>query len=67
MIWPVTFFTVALVAGLFGYGGIAADSAGIAQLLCLFFAGLGAVSVLLQIALGDSGQRERSEDRNLRF
>lgn len=67
MIWPVTFFAVALIAGLFGYGGIAAASAGIAQLLCLFFAGLGAVSLLLHIALGDPRDQERSEDRNLRY
>ncbi|MBR9762259.1 MAG: DUF1328 domain-containing protein [Rhodobacteraceae bacterium] len=67
MTWPVTFFAVALIAGLFGYTGIAAASAGIAQILCLLFAGLGFIAVLLQFVGGDEDERERSHDRNLRF
>ncbi len=67
MIWPVTFFAVAVIAGLFGYTGIAAASAGIAQVLCLLFAGLGFIALLLHVALGEEEQRERSQDRNLRY
>lgn len=35
--WTVVFFLVALVAGLFGFGGISAASAGIAQILFFIF------------------------------
>lgn len=35
--WAVVFFVVALVAGVFGFGGISAASAGIAQILFFIF------------------------------
>ena len=35
--WAVVFFVVALVAGVFGFGGISAASAGIAQVLFFIF------------------------------
>ena len=35
--WAVAFFVVALVAALFGFGGIASASAGIAQILFFIF------------------------------
>ncbi|NJO37079.1 MAG: DUF1328 domain-containing protein [Rhizobiales bacterium] len=43
--WAVIFFVVALIAAVFGFGGIASASAGIAQILffiflILFIAGL---------------------------
>ncbi|WP_010138763.1 DUF1328 family protein [Oceanicola sp. S124] len=66
MTWPVTFFAVALTAGLFGYTGIAAASAGIAQILCLLFAGLGFIALLLHFVPGDQGEPQRSRDRNIR-
>ena len=35
--WAVTFLIVALIAALFGFGGIASASAGIAQILFFVF------------------------------
>ena len=35
--WAVVFLVVALVAGLFGFGGIAATSAGFAKILFFIF------------------------------
>ena len=35
--WAVVFFIVALIAGVFGFGGVAAASAGIAQILFYLF------------------------------
>ena len=35
--WAVTFLVVALIAALFGFGGIASASAGIAQILFVIF------------------------------
>lgn len=40
------FFIVAIIAGLFGFGGIAAASADIAQLLFFIFAALLVVSLV---------------------
>lgn len=36
--WAIIFFALALVAAIFGFGGIATASAGIAQLLFVMFA-----------------------------
>ena len=35
--WAITFFIVAIVAAVFGFGGIAAGAAGIAKILFFFF------------------------------
>ncbi len=35
--WAVTFLIIALIAGVFGFGGIATTSAGIAQILFVVF------------------------------
>ena len=35
--WAVTFLVIALIAGAFGFGGIASASAGIAQILFFIF------------------------------
>ncbi len=40
MYWAVVFLMVALIAGLFGFGGIAPASEGIAQILFFIFIGL---------------------------
>jgi uncharacterized membrane protein YtjA (UPF0391 family) len=37
LIWGIVFFIIALVAGLFGYGGIASVAAGLAQILFFLF------------------------------
>jgi uncharacterized membrane protein YtjA (UPF0391 family) len=44
--WAVVFLIIALVAALFGFGGIAAASAGIAKLLFFIFLVLFIVSLL---------------------
>ena len=38
--WAVIFFITSIIAGFFGFGGVAAASAGIAQMLFYFFIGL---------------------------
>ena len=35
--WAITFFIVAIVAALFGFGGIASGAAGIAKILFFIF------------------------------
>ena len=35
--WAITFFIVAIIAAVFGFGGIAAGAAGIAKILFFFF------------------------------
>ena len=44
--WALTFFIVAVVAGVFGFGGIASASVGIAQILFVLFLVLFAVTLL---------------------
>jgi uncharacterized membrane protein YtjA (UPF0391 family) len=46
-LWSIVFFAVAIVAGLFGYAGIAAASAGIAQILFILFMGLGILALVV--------------------
>ena len=48
--WAVIFLIIALVAGLFGFTGIAAASAGIAKILFGIFLLLFLVALLLGIA-----------------
>ena len=48
--WAITFFLIALVAAVFGFGGIAAASAGIAQILFYLFIGLFLISLLMHVA-----------------
>jgi uncharacterized membrane protein YtjA (UPF0391 family) len=44
--YAVVFFVIALVAALFGFGGIAASAVGIAKILFIVFAVLTAASLL---------------------
>lgn len=44
--WALTFFVLALVAALFGFGGIAAGAASIAQILFFIFLVLFIVSLI---------------------
>lgn len=37
LVWALVFFAVAIVAALFGFGGIASAAAGIAQILFFIF------------------------------
>ena len=47
--WTLGFLAIALVAALFGFGGIASASAGIAQILFIVFLLLAAVTLLLKV------------------
>lgn len=46
------FFIIALAAAVFGFGGIAAASAGIAKILFFIFLALFAVSIVMHLARG---------------
>ncbi|SLN14402.1 hypothetical protein AQS8620_00228 [Aquimixticola soesokkakensis] len=45
--WALTFLAVALVAGFFGFGGLAASLGGIAEVLFFIFAGLSLVMLVV--------------------
>jgi uncharacterized membrane protein YtjA (UPF0391 family) len=45
--YAVVFLVIALIAAVLGFGGIAADAAGIAKLLFFVFAGLSAAAFVL--------------------
>ena len=45
--YAVIFFVIALIAALFGFGGIAASAAGIAQLLFFGFVVLAVISLVV--------------------
>jgi uncharacterized membrane protein YtjA (UPF0391 family) len=44
--WAITFLGIAIVAGIFGFGGIATASAGIAQVIFVVFLILFALSLI---------------------
>lgn len=50
--WALMFFIVAIIAAVFGFGGIAAESAGIAKILFFLFLILFAVSLLMGMVRG---------------
>ncbi len=52
--WAVTFFVIALIAALFGFGGIAGASAGIAQILFFVFIALFVISLVARAVGGRS-------------
>lgn len=45
--WAITFFLIALVAAVFGFGGIAGDAAWIGQVLLVVFLILAVVSAVM--------------------
>jgi len=47
--WALTFLVIALIAAVFGFGGIAVASAGVAKLLFFVFLVLFAVSVIASL------------------
>jgi uncharacterized membrane protein YtjA (UPF0391 family) len=49
LVWAVTFFIIALVAALFGFGGIAAAATGIAKILFFVFIALFILSLIAGI------------------
>ena len=48
--WAAIFFVIALVAAIFGFGGIASASVGIAQILFFVFIALFVMSLILRAA-----------------
>ena len=50
--WTLIFLVIALVAGLFGFGGIASASAGIAKILFAIFLVLFLVSLIFGVVRG---------------
>ncbi len=50
--WAVVFFVVAIIAGVFGFGGIASASAGIAQLLFVIFLALFVIAMVARALKG---------------
>lgn len=46
LVWSIIFLVVALVAGIFGFGGVASTATGIARVLFFVFLVLFAVSLL---------------------
>jgi uncharacterized membrane protein YtjA (UPF0391 family) len=50
--WALVFLVVALIAGLFGFTGIAVASAGIAQILFYIFVALFIISGLVYLLRG---------------
>jgi uncharacterized membrane protein YtjA (UPF0391 family) len=55
--WALVFFVVSLVAGVFGFGGIAATTAGIAQILFYVFLVFFIVTLIAGLA-GGSNRRD---------
>jgi uncharacterized membrane protein YtjA (UPF0391 family) len=52
--WALVFFIVSLVAGIFGFGGIASATAGIAQILFYVFLVFFVVTLIAGLAGGTS-------------
>lgn len=50
--WAITFLIIALVAALFGFGGIASASAGIAQILFFVFLALFIIAMIARALRG---------------
>lgn len=59
--WALTFFVLALIAGVLGFGGIASASAGIAKILFVVFIILFVVSFFFKAA----GKADNFVDKNL--
>lgn len=52
--WATIFFILALIAGLFGFTGIGAASAGIAQTLFFIFLAVFVISLIAHLVTGKS-------------
>jgi uncharacterized membrane protein YtjA (UPF0391 family) len=55
--WALVFFVVSLVAGIFGFGGIAIATAGIAQILFYVFLVFFVVTLIAGLAGGNTRRR----------
>ena len=52
--WAITFLIVTLIAAVFGFGGIASASAGIAQILFFIFVALFVITLIARAVRGMS-------------
>jgi uncharacterized membrane protein YtjA (UPF0391 family) len=50
--WAIAFLVIALIAAVFGFGGIAATAAGIAKILFVIFLILFVVSIVVHVVRG---------------
>lgn len=50
--WAITFLIVAIIAGVFGFGGIASASVGIAQFLFFVFVALFIIAMIARAVRG---------------
>jgi uncharacterized membrane protein YtjA (UPF0391 family) len=50
--WALAFFIIAVIAAVFGFGGIAAGAAGIAKFLFLLFLAAFVISLIVGISAG---------------
>ena len=50
--WALTFFIIAIIAAIFGFGGIASGAASIAQILFWAFVILAVVTLVVGLARG---------------
>ncbi|HPD47442.1 MAG TPA: DUF1328 domain-containing protein [Anaerohalosphaeraceae bacterium] len=50
--WAVTFLVVAIIAAIFGFGGIATAAAGIAEILFYIFLALFVITLLAALFMG---------------
>ena len=50
--WALIFFVVALIAALFGFGGIAGAAAGFAEILFFAFLVIAAIALIVGLARG---------------
>ncbi|MFN4100564.1 MAG: DUF1328 domain-containing protein [Pararhodobacter sp.] len=50
--WALTFFAIAIIAAVFGFGGIATASAGIAKILFVVFLALSVIALLARALRG---------------
>ena len=53
--WALVFFVVAIVAAVFGFGGIASTAAGIAQILFYIFIAIFVISLIMGLVRGKGG------------
>lgn len=49
IIWSLTFFIIAIIAGVLGFGGIATGAAAIAKILFFFFVVLFLASLIMHL------------------
>lgn len=52
--WALTFLVIAIIAAIFGFGGIASASAGIAKILFFVFLALFVIGLVMSLVRGRS-------------